>query len=114
MKEAHLHRWKEQLQRSPSERLSIEPAESLTPEHQAPWKNWLCFKRLRTGVLRKNRTLAKWSFHSGTALCNCGSSEDRAEHVLTYPLLSQVCTIQDLSEYNIVVKETLELWKDFV
>ena len=29
-------------------------------------------------------------------------------------LLSQICSIQDLCEYNSVAKKTMELWKDVV
>ena len=87
--ETRIEIWKNRLRECPLKvNFNIEPAEVLAPGHQAPWKDWKCLNRLRTGSVKTRNTLAKWGFHNGPALCKCGAADD----LLGCPLLSQKCS----------------------
>ena len=107
--------WKNRLRECPLKpAFNIEPAEVLAPGHQAPWKDWRCLNRLRTGTVKTRSTLAKRGFHNGPTLCKCGTADDTTAHLLGCSLLSQNCSRNDLSSFNNIAEKTVKFWKDYV
>ena len=113
--EMRIKLWKNRLRECPFKlAFNIELAEVLAPGHQAPWKDWRCLNRLRTGTLKTRSTLAKCGFHNGLILCKCGTADDTAEHLLGCPLLLWKCSRDDVSAFNNIAEKTVKFWKDYV
>ena len=81
--EMRIELWKNRLRECPLKlAFNIEPAEVLAPGHQAPWKDWRCLNRRRTGTVKTQSKLTKWGFHNGPTLCKCGTADDTADTCL--------------------------------
>ena len=110
--EMRIELWKNRLRECPFKlAFNIEPAELLAPGHQAPWKDWRCLNRRRTGTVKIRSKFAKWGFRNGPTLCKCGTADDTAEHLLGCPLLSQKCSRDDFSAFNNIDEKTMKFKK---
>ena len=61
--EMRIELWKNRLRQCTLKlAFNIEPAEVLAAGHQAPWKNWRCLNRLRTGTVKTEAHLQSGDF----------------------------------------------------
>ena len=112
--EYKLRMWKERRYNLRNDvRMAMPVAETLPPGFTAPWAEWKCLNRLRTGVGRCKANLKKWGYkdddNSTDNLCQCGAEQTMA-HLLRCPCLPRSGELQDLAGYNETAKECVAIW----
>ena len=60
-----------------------------------------------------NRLPTRNSGRSRATTCNCGVSLETTRHMLECLLIAHSCSLDDLLQYNEVVKQCVEIWKRF-
>ena len=85
--------------------------ESLARGHTSQWTTWRCLNRLRTDVTYSKEKLKRWGYYEGDTTCECGFSSENTRHMLECPLLAHSCSLDELLQFNEIVKQCGEQWK---
>ena len=93
--------WKERLATEPASiSMELSPVEKLPPGTDAPWQNWRCLNRLRTGTGLCKVSMQRWGYTQDPPICDCGHPQQTMQHLLDCPTLESKCSTQDLAEFN--------------
>ena len=110
-----LQLWQERLATEPTDiSMELSPVEKLPPGTDAPWKNWRCLNRLRTGTGRCGVSMQFWGYTNDPPICDCGHPQQTMKHLLECPSLESRCTAQDLAEFNKRARACVMRWASVV
>ncbi|KAI5734515.1 hypothetical protein M8J77_007414 [Diaphorina citri] len=89
--------------------------EELSPGFNLPYTTWKTLNRLRVGVSRCKKTLAKWGYSEEIQgdLCDCGETQDEA-HLLVCTNIGTTCTKQDLYDCTPAAITVAEFWRKII
>ena len=75
---------------------------------------WISLNRLRTGVTCSNGQRKRWKYSNGEMTCECGQAPEPTKHMLQCPLLTHLCTLDDLLKFNEYDRKCVDKWNDAV
>ena len=103
--------WNDRVSELPEKvHMGMSAVETLPNGADAPWCEWKCLNRLRSGVGRSKVNLQKWGYlHGDDSKCQCGA-EQTMNHLLVCPDLLEPCCAEDLAEFNDKAKECVKHW----
>uniref|UniRef100_A0A8D9E658 Uncharacterized protein n=1 Tax=Cacopsylla melanoneura TaxID=428564 RepID=A0A8D9E658_9HEMI len=93
----------------------ISGREEISPSFRLPYSTWKTLNRLRVGVSRCKKTLAKWGYTQSQEdiLCDCGEVQDEA-HLLVCANIGTTCTRDDLNACTPAAIKVAEFWRNVI
>uniref|UniRef100_A0A8D9EGQ6 Uncharacterized protein n=1 Tax=Cacopsylla melanoneura TaxID=428564 RepID=A0A8D9EGQ6_9HEMI len=89
--------------------------EEISPGFHLPYSTWKTLNRLRVGVSRCKKTLAKWRYleNQEEIKCDCGEIQDEA-HLLVCNQIDSTCTQDDLYTCTPAAIKVAEFWRNTI
>ena len=113
---SRLRLWKDSLTDVPAAiKMGLEVAESLPAGSGEDWLCWRALNRLRTVMGRAKTVTRRWGYldNAQSVDCDCGEPNTMAHH-LSYRLLDEACTADDLATVTEQAMACARKWETFV